>query len=316
MPWYGLDSPAKIKKSFVSFNENPPMRDLLTPKQVARAIAASESSVKRWCDKGVIPTQYTAGGHRRITMSGLLGFLRGGKHELVHPEALGLPPTSGQTTRVLDRSREQMTEALIDGNELRCRQITIDLYLAERSISVICDDVFAAAFREIGDRWACGDAEVYQERRGCEISLLVLHELRSLLPPPPAEAPLAIGGAASGDQYSLGTTMAELVLRDVTWNANSIGNNLPFVTLAAAIREHRPKLFWLSCSHVADESEFLAGYHELYEEFGLDVAFVVGGYALTEQVRQQMKYSAYCDNMQHLEGFAQTLRGAIEKNSG
>jgi len=138
-----------------------------------------------------------------------------------------------------------------------------------------------------------------------------LHDLRSLLPPPPEDAPLAIGGAASGDQYSLGTAMAELVLRDAKWNAVSLGNNLPFHTISAAIREYRPKMFWLSCSHIAAESEFLSGYRELHEEFGLDVAFVVGGYALTEELRQQMKFSAYCDNMQHLEGFAQTLHDAI-----
>ena len=59
------------------------MRDLLTPKQVARAIDVSESSIKRWCDKGVIPTQYTAGGHRRITMADTLEFLRTGKYQLV-----------------------------------------------------------------------------------------------------------------------------------------------------------------------------------------------------------------------------------------
>ncbi len=180
---------------------------------------------------------------------------------------------------------------------------------------MICDDVFAAAFRQIGSRWACGEAEVYQERRGCEITLRVLHELRSLLPPPHAGSPLAIGGAASGDQYSLGTTMAEIVLRDASWNAVSLGDNLPFDTMAAAIRHYRPKLFWLSCSHIAHESEFLAGYRELYDDLGMDVAFVVGGYALTEEVRQQMKYSAYCDNMQHFEGFAQMLRGAMEKKS-
>jgi methanogenic corrinoid protein MtbC1 len=289
------------------------MRDLLTPKQVARAIDVSESSVKRWCDKGVISTQYTAGGHRRIAMSGLVEFLRGGKYDLIHPEALGLPPTSGQTARVVDRARDQLTDALLDGDEPRCRQIAIDLYLAEHSISVICDEVFAAVFREIGDRWACGSAEVYQERRGCEISLHVLHELRSLLAPAPADAPLAIGGAATGDQYSLGTTMAELVLHDVKWNAISLGDNLPFETISAAIRDHRPKMFWLSCSYIADVSEFLTGYGELYEEFGLEVAFVVGGFALSEEIRQKMKFSAYCDNMQHLEGFAQTLHAAIQK---
>ncbi len=158
------------------------MRDLLTPKQVARALDVSESSIKRWCDKGVISAQHTAGGHRRITMSGLIQFVRQGDHELVHPEALGLPPTSGQTARVVDRARDQMAEALIAGDELRCRQIAIDLYLAQHSLSVLCDQVFASAFRMIGELWESGSAEIYQERRSCEILLRLLHELRSILP--------------------------------------------------------------------------------------------------------------------------------------
>ncbi len=289
------------------------MRDLITPKQLGRAIDVSESSIKRWCDKGVIPTQYTAGGHRRIAIADAIEFLRSGKHQIVHPEALGLPPTSGQTTRVVDRARVQLVEALIGGDEGACRQIVFDLYLAEHSLSVICDELFAAAFREIGERWSCGSAEVYQERRGCEITLRVVHELRATLPPPKASAPVAIGCAASGDQYSLGTAMAELVLRDGKWNATSLGDNLPFDTVRAALQDQQPKLFWLSCSYIADEAAFLEGYGALYDEFGQDIAFVVGGYALTEALRQQMKYSAFCDNMQHLEGFAQTLRRAIAK---
>lgn len=95
------------------------MRDLLTPKQVARALDVSESSIKRWCDKGVIPTQYTAGRHRRIPMSGLLSFLRDSKYELAHPEALGLPPTSGQTARVVRPACEQISKALLAGDEGR-----------------------------------------------------------------------------------------------------------------------------------------------------------------------------------------------------
>lgn len=289
------------------------MKQLLTPNQVARAIHVSESSVKRWCDSGAIPASYTAGGHRRIPISGLLEFLRSGKYQLVRPEVVGLPATSGQSYRVIERAAGQLTEALVAGDEQRCRQITLDLYLAEHSISAICDLVYATAFENIGDRWECGEAEVYQERRGCEIALRVLHELRNIVPDLPVDAPLAVGGASEGDQYNLATTMAELVLRDAKWNAMSLGDNLPFATLAAAIKQNRPRLFWISCSHLSDEEAFLDGYGELYDEFGLDVAFVVGGRALTEPLRQRMKYAAFCDNMQHLEAFAQTLRSSSER---
>ncbi len=289
-----------------------PMRELLTPKQVARAIRVSESSVKRWCDKGVIPTRYTAGGHRRIPLSGLLEFLRTSKQELVSPEVLGLPATSGRTGWVLGRASSQMTEAIMGGDEARCRQIALDLYLCEHSISTICDEVLARSFQEIGNRWACDEAQVYQERRGCEITLRILHDLRVLVAPPPLGSPLAIGGAAEGDQYALGTAMAELVLRDAKWNSVSLGDNLPFDTLSHAIRDHRPRLFWLSCSHIADEAEFLRQYAALYDEYAMNVAFVVGGRALTESLRQSMKYTAHCDNMQRLESLAQSLRGAID----
>lgn len=289
------------------------MRDLFTPKQVARAIQVSESSVKRWCDKGVIPTQYTAGGHRRIPVSGLLDFLRSSNHELLRPEVLGLPAATGKTTWVIDRAAHQMTEAIVQGDEEQCRQITLDLYLAEHSISTICDLVFAKVFQAIGDQWECGQAEVYQERYGCEIALRVLHELRSLIPNPPADSPLAIGGAVEGDQYNLATSMAELVLRDAKWNAMSLGDNLPFATLGAAIKEYRPRIFWLSCSHIGRQDEFLANYSALYEEFGTGIAWVVGGRALTEDLRRKMKYSAFCDNMQHLESFAETFRRSAEK---
>jgi len=291
------------------------MQDALTPKQVARAIQVSESSVKRWCDQGIIPTQYTAGGHRRIPLNGFLEFLRNSKRELTNPEVLGLPATSGRTTRVVERAARQLLKALLHGDEVQCRQIALDLYLAEHSISKICDEVFRVAFEEIGALWECGTAEIYQERRSCEISLRVLHELNKLLPDPPRDAPRAIGAVAEGDHYNIGTAMAELVLRDAKWNATSLGSNLPFTTLATSIRDERPRLFWLSCSHIHDMSAFLAGYSELYEEFSLEVAFVVGGRAITEEVRQQMKFAAYCDNMQHLEGFAQSLRRVIDEKT-
>jgi len=71
--------------------------------------------------------------------------------------------------------------------------------------------------------------------------------------------------------------MAELGLRDAKWNAGSLGDNLPFATTAAVIREQQPKLFWPSCPHIANTSDFLAGHFDLYMEYGLDVAFVVGG---------------------------------------
>lgn len=292
------------------------MSKLLTPKQVARAMDVSESSIKRWCDKGRIETKYTAGGHRRIALCDLMSFIRSTKNELVHPECLGLPPTSGRSAKTLDRAMTRMVDALMAGDDGLCREIAFDLYLAEHSLAVISDRVFAAAFRAVGKSWECGSAEVYQERLGCRLMERVLFELRSAIAAPPADGPVAIGGTPSGDQYSLGTSITELVLRDIRWNATSLGSNLPAETMAAAIKSYRPQLFWLSCSHIEDPTSFLQQYNTLFEEFGQDVAFVVGGNALDEELRDQMQFAAYCDSMQHLEGFAQSLAVATQRKSG
>ena len=180
-------------------------------------------------------------------------------------EALGLPATSGQSMCVVERAREKLTEALLERSESRCHQLIFDLFMAGQRPSVICDEVVAEASADIGDRWVCGGAEVYQERRGCELALHILRELQALLAPVGETGILALGGASTSDQYSLGTRMVELVVGDAKWNAVSLGGNLPFGTLEAAIANNRTKLFWLSCSHIMDPGEFLAGYSALYE---------------------------------------------------
>jgi len=242
-------------------------------------------------------------------------FLRQGSHTLVRPEVLGLPATCGQGTRVLNRARNQLLDALVAGDEEVCRQVIFDLYLAEHRISIICDAVIGAAFHEIGEKWECGRAEVYQERRACEIGVRVIHELRSVVSTPGEKAPVAIGGTPEGDSYGLATRMVELVLRDIGWNATSLGSYLPFATMEAAIRQVRPRLFWLSVSHIHTAASFLDHYRRLYETAAAgDVAVVVGGRALDQPIRPRMQYSGYCDTLGHLESFVASLANVPQRD--
>jgi methanogenic corrinoid protein MtbC1 len=231
-------------------------------------------------------------------------FLKARRYQLVDPEVIGLPSACNRDARSIETSAEPLADALIAGDDGRCRQILVDLYLAEHSVSSICDEALARAFEQIGLRWSCGEAEIYQERRACEIVLRILHELRSLVNPAPPGAPLAIGATPDGDHYVLATTMAELVLQEAGWNARSLGNNIPLATLRNALRTQQPQLFWLSCSHLDQSGDFLHSYQSLHQEFGDRVAFVVGGRALTESLRQQMSCKAFCSRMGELEAAA------------
>ncbi len=283
------------------------MNELLSPKQVARAIDVSESSVKRWCDAGTIPMRRTAGGHRRIHVSDVLEFLRDRKQELVRPEVLGLPAGIRRARANLEQAREIVRHALIEGDETSCRRAVFDLYLAECRLSMIFDEVLAEAFREIGDLWSCGDVEVYQERRGCEICIRLLHEIRMVLPGPPRKGPMAVGGTPEGDSYVLPTSMIELVLRENGWNAVSLGSSLPFPTLSAAARDHQPKLFWLSASHLPDEEKFLTEYQAFSATHGDDMAIAIGGNALNDGLRNAMTSAVFCEKLSDLENLAKEI---------
>jgi len=283
------------------------MKAQVTPKQLARAIQVSESSIKRWCDQGTIMTVRTAGGHRRIALAAVLNFLRENRYELVRPELLGLPATAGRTAWVLDRAQAAVRDALLAGDEDQTRRILFDLYLARHRLATILDEVVARALHEIGDRWSCGEAAVYQERRGCEICLRLLHELRTLTPAPSVPRGLAMGGTPEGDGYQIPNAMVELVLRLQGWDTVSLGSGLPFDTLRAGLATHRPQLFWLSVSHIRDERAFLTGWNELCAPLAFPVVFATGGQALLKPLRTQMPQASFCRDLQELEMMAETL---------
>jgi excisionase family DNA binding protein len=280
---------------------------LLSPKQVAQAIGVSESSLKRWCDQGRIPMICTAGGHRRLPLSGVLEFIRSSKRTLVDPEAIHLQAHATRKPRSLAAARQCVQAALVAGDEAGARQMLLDLFVGGQRISAIGDEVIAESFVAIGKLWECQELEVYRERLACRICSRVLTELRGLLPASRAGAPLALGCSPEGDVYELPTTLVELVLRESGWNATSLGSSLPLATILAAIEEHRPKLFWLSISHIADQESFLHDVAALYQATAGQTALVVGGRALLEPIRRQMQFAAFGDNLRHLEATAATL---------
>jgi excisionase family DNA binding protein len=285
------------------------MSELVSPKQVAHAIGVSESSLKRWCDQGLIPTVRTAGGHRRLPVNEVLAYLQRTGQPLVSPELLGLPPlTLGAGARSLDKARAALLEALTQGLESAARQIVLEAFLARHPVHVIADDLVAPTFHEIGRQWGCGAIAVYQERHSCEIAMRILGDLRRIAQGPAEKAPRAIGGTLERDHYSLPNALAELVLRDAGWDAVSLGTHLPSETLELAIRENRPQLVWLSVSHFECEEQFVANVERIAKAAAaIHAPFVIGGRMLCEPLRRRMKCGALCDTMQQLDSFARAI---------
>lgn len=287
------------------------MSTFVSPLLVAQAFGVSESSLKRWCDRGLIRSQRTAGGHRRLAVRDVVSYSRSSGQQLVRPELLGLPSTRKGGADALSAEMSHLRESLTQGNAEKCLETVVGLYARGHRVSEICDLVIAPACREIGHRWECGEIEVYQERRACELCLQTLVEVARLIPPAKGRAPVAIGGSAGGDPYSLPTRMVELVLREQGWKSQSLGSSLPLETLLAAVNDLQPDLLWISVSYISNREQFLANYRALFDQVKDRVAVVVGGQALDESMRRQMEYAAYCDNLLHLENFADILKNSL-----
>lgn len=329
------------------------MDELLTTRQVAAELQVSESSVKRWCDQGIIPTQRTAGGHRRIGRADLQEFLAtsADKSHEKGVWTLEKPPTAARS-RVAEAAEsyaaqaslaqsspaqsspaqsspaqpsaanplaeaaarqelvQRFQQALIAGNEPLCRELVQRWSQRYPGTAQLGDLLIAGAMERIGRLWECGRAEVFEERRSCEILMHVLSDLRGRAPLPGPRAPRALGGTLSGDHYALANQLVELVLREAGWNATSLGGNLPADSLLVAVRRERPRLLWLSISYVPDPETFIDEYNAFYAQLPADLVVAVGGRALTDELRPRIGYTAHCDSLEQLSALAMAMRGA------
>lgn len=289
-----------------------------SPKNIAKALQVSESSVKRWCDSGAIATIKTVGGHRRISLDALQKFLSDTDRQLLRPEVLGLPNLSPNRRMHIqgdnDPVNQAFRDALAEGDESVCRQLLEKRIREGSTRSEAAESLITDAMHGFGEAWDCNELDVYQERRGCDIALRLIYELRTEMPSPDRDAPVAIGGAPEGDPYQLPTALVELALREVGWNATNLGNNLPMDSFIQAAHDYDPQLVWMSVSTVSEVDMFVAEQNQFAMALGEDVPLLIGGRACGDSLRPRLRYTAHCDSLRHLVDLAALMRLSL-KNS-
>lgn len=284
------------------------MSEFFTPRQVARALGVSESSLKRWCDRSLLKTVRTAGGHRRVAYQEIARFCRETGRDLADPNVLGLPAAVGHGSTVYGRAAEQFGAALIAGDEAMARRITFDLLQTKHPIWEIGDLVVAPALREIGTSWHCGDVAVWQERRGCEIVQRVIYELTNLVAAPSPDAPPAFGGTLEGDPYRLSTMLCEATLREAGWRAESFGSSIPIASLTQALLDLRPRLAWISISHEVATDTFAPEFNEFSRRIrAAGIALAIGGRAVDDSLAAALEFTIRCRTLDELRVFADGL---------
>jgi excisionase family DNA binding protein len=257
-------------------------KSALSPRELALAIGASESSVKRWADDGHIAIAKTAGGHRRIPLADAIRFIRDRRLVLERPEILGLGELSAAATREVATSpAEQLRTFLVEGKGPEVRGLILSWYLAGQSIAAIGDECLRPAFEAIGSMWLHSSDGIFVEHRATELCLAALHQLSAILPTND-RGPVALGGAFAGDMSLLPTTLVSMVLTEHGFRTQNLGARMPVESLAHAIAREKPTLVWFSANHIDDPRTFdreLVALTSMLERF--DLMAIGGGRALS-----------------------------------
>jgi len=258
---------------------NSSQKALLTPKDLADAIGASESALRRWVDGGRIRMSRTAGGHRRIPLQEAIRFIRQTGAPVVRPELLGLSPleleAEGSAAATAD---DALFKALHAGNRAVARGLIVSSYLEGRGLAAIFDGPMRSAMDRMGQLWQHEPRGIMVEHRATGICVEIIAELRGLLPVADEHSPLAIGGAPQDDPYQLPTMMAAAVLAEAGYRDINFGPNTPVELLGHEAIDRKARLVWLSISAEQEEKSLRAAIKKLAGELARHkIDLILGG---------------------------------------
>jgi excisionase family DNA binding protein len=231
----------------------------LSPRDLARALGVSESSVKRWVDDGAVMAMRTAGGHRRIALAEAVRFVRRTGAPLVRPDVIvgvGTGPVAAFDAAAAPQVGEQFFALLERDDAPAARALLLALYVSGWPVAAICDGPMRFALERIGTLWQHGPSGIVIEHRATDTCARTLAEIRALSTTPAADAPAALGAAPSGDRYILPSMMAATVLADLGYRDHNLGPDAPIAVLDEAAERYRPRIVWLAMSATPDDDRF------------------------------------------------------------
>jgi len=256
-----------------------------TPSDLAPLFGVNVSTIKRWVDRGLISSEITAGGHRRVSQDHLKQFLQ-------------RYPKYTQRSYVLRRLHtfdqvlppwKDYESALFNRRDHEARTILETALWRRIPVAQIFDDFIAPTLASVGEKWARGQASIYDEHRITFQIRTHIQHLDDLLPDPLPGAPIALLACAPGDNHELPLQMVSLVLKEAGWIPETTGINTPISALRDAIRHVHPKLIAITCTYKSrNQHSYLTSLRKLVAQ--KKVILMYGGNGWSDAAKTQKGY--------------------------
>lgn len=285
------------------------MPDLyLKTQQVADALQMGVSTVKRWVDAEQMGAIRTSGGHRLIPLSEAFRFAKARNLPTDGLNALADMLIDRPEAAMDESARIELLEHLKLGHEQQSRTLIVAAHARLGTTARLCDELIQPLMEQIGEGWRVGTWNIYEEHQASRIVERALNDIANTLPRY-VPVGLALGATVPGDNASIALLAGELTLREIGWDVRNLGANLPFSSLAEAVRNLRPALVYLTICHLTQPvDEFLGEYshfHKAADSIGALV--ILGGRALSPEIRAKLPYTCFGDRMSHLSEFGQRI---------
>jgi methanogenic corrinoid protein MtbC1 len=244
-----------------------------SPKSLALAIGVSESSMKRWIDQGQLRAHVTSGGHRKISFSDAIKFIRNHKRTIVNPSALGI---RGSETAHASIDQSKLVDMLEAGDSDHLSHSLLQLHLSGNSLPTIFDELLPH-FRQIGERCIAEAKYISKEHMHSATLAKALSQLQLYLPAVD-NMPIAVGGTLAPDPSYLSSLLAETIISSTGMRTINLGGNTPITSILETVEEFDAKLVWVSVVHQADmyaTNVALENLYNILEEKG--VRCLIGG---------------------------------------
>ena len=299
----------------------------VSPRDLARAIGMSESSLKRWADQGILEVSRTAGGHRRIQVKEAIRFVRARKLSLAVPSALGLSgrlsevgqgndPSAGEGfSNGLDAEIAPFVRLLEAGDGETAELYLLGKYLSGVSIAEIGDRLIRPSLEYLG-HGPHGAEEILKEHRATQVCLQSIEQMRAMST---FEHPRfrAVGGGGAGDSYMLPSLLVAAVIEESGGRATNLGANTPVRALRCeAFSSESPRghadLVWLSVSEPIEDEDELAALAQLIEECEHEqVHLMLGGRAVSSlgDLARPNPFFSFHDSLSGIHASIQQLFG-------
>ncbi len=292
-------------------------RKNLTSREAARLLGASEASVKRWADGGLLPSLRTVGGHRRFRPEDVAAFRRGrgarDSRSVSRTGEVSGPVTAGEDVGpegvALDEDLSGlMFETLLAGYAESAAETLVGLRRRGHSVARIADSVLCPALRKIGDLWHAGELSVAEEHLATRTALTAVQTLRDDLKFNVGDR-AAICCAVEDDFHELPVHLAALTLEGLGWGVVNLGTSTPFYALAEAVERFAPSLVCVASTVFNQPDRAAREYGEFKraaERVGASVVLGGAGFGVGG-LRQRFPADLYAATFSQLEEHAALL---------